>query len=160
MGLAGILVILQLSLLSCAVGTVNTVESGDKLTQNGRVLIATQKSEFKQAVVQAIKERLETHWRYLKVIDVRQLPDEITENYQAVIILSECLAGRPDPRVESFIDDTVEKEKLIVLTTGRLGSWKPESPGVDAMTSASVLTQADTIGQLIAQKTLKLINSR
>ena len=92
--LAGVLIILKLSFLGCAVGTVATVESGDRATEQSRVLIATQ------------------------------------------------------------------KEKLIVLTTGRLDSWKLESPRVDAITSASVMTQAATIGQSLAGKALKIIRSQ
>jgi hypothetical protein len=40
-------------------GTVDTIESGDRATQKSRVLIATQKSDFKQAVVQEIRDTLE-----------------------------------------------------------------------------------------------------
>jgi len=56
--------------------------------------------------------------------------------------------------------DATQKEKLIVLTTGRLDSWKLESPRVDAITSASVMTQAATIGQSLAGKALKIIRSQ
>ena len=126
--LAGILLVLKLSLVGCAVGTVSTMESGDRTAAQDRVLVATQNSDFKQAVIQAIRDRLENNSNYIKVIDVKKLPYESLEGYDAVIILNTCMAGRPDPRVESFIDDTTEKEKIVVLTTGRLDSWKPESP--------------------------------
>ena len=158
--LVGLLIILKLSLLGCAVGTVDTIESGDWATEQSRVLIATQNSDFKQAVVQAIRDTLENNSSYIKVIDVKKLQYESTADYDAVILLNECLAGRPDPRVESFIDDAPEKEKLVVLITGRLDSWKPESPRVDAMSSASVMTQAPTIGQLIAKKAMAIIKSQ
>ena len=158
--LAGGLIILKLSFLGCAVGTVATVESGDRATEQSRVLIATQKSEFKQAVLHEIRSILENNSCYIKVIDVKKLPNESTEGYHAVIILNECMAGRPDPRVESFIDDATQKEKLIVLTTGRLDNWKLESPRVDAITSASVMTQAATTGQSLAGKALKIIRSQ
>ena len=158
--LAGLFIILKLSFLGCAVGTVDTIESGDRATEQSRVLIATQKSDFKQAVIHEIRNILEKNSCYIKVIDVKKLPYEPTEGYHAVIILNECMAGRPDPRVESFIDEATEKEKLIVLTTGRLDSWKLESPRVDAITSASVMTQAATIGQTLAQKALEVIGSQ
>jgi hypothetical protein len=156
----GFLIILKLALLGCAVGTVDTIESGDRAAEQIRVLIATQNSDFKKAVIQTIRDTLENNSSYIKVIDVKKLPYETTEGYHAVIILNECMAGRPDPRVESFIDDSPEKEKLIVLITGRLDSWKPESPRVDAMTSASVMTQATTIGQSLAEKALEIIKSQ
>ena len=158
--LVGLLIILKLSLLGCAVGTVDTIESGDRATEQSRVLIATQNSDFKQAVIQAIRDTLENNSSYIKVIDVKKLPYESTEDYNAVILLNECMAGRPDPRVESFIDDSPEKDKLVVLTTGRLDSWKPESPRVDAISSASVMTQAPAIGQSIAEKAIEIIRQQ
>ena len=155
--LPGLLILIKLSLWGCAAGTVDTIATGDIKTQHGRVLIATQKSNFKQAVIQEIRNTLENNSSYLKVIDVKMLPHESTTEYNAVIVLSECMAGRPDPRVESFVDDAREKEKIIVLTTGRLDSWKPESPLVDAITSASVMNRATAIGQTLAAKALNII---
>ena len=156
----GLLIILKLSFLGCAVGTVDTIESGDRAAERSRVLIATQNSDFKQAVIQAIRDTLENNSSYIKVIDVKKLPYESTEDYDAVILLNQCMAGRPDPRVESFIDDAPEKEKLVVLITGRLDSWKPESPRVDAISSASVMTQAPAIGQSIAEKAIEIIRQQ
>jgi len=156
----GLLLILILSLMGCAMGRVDTIESGDKATQNSWVLIATQKSNFKRAVIYQIRDTLENNSCYLKIVDIKRLPYESTEGYNAIIILNKCMAGRPDPRVESFIDNAPEKEKIIILTTGRLDSWKPESPRVDAITSASVLTQATTVGQSLAGKALKIIKSQ
>ncbi len=154
-----ILILFKLSLWGCAAGTVDTIETGDIRTQQSRVLIAAQKSDFKQAVIQEIRNTLENNSSYLKIIDVKKLPHESTTEYHAIIILNGCMAGRPDPRVESFIDDAREKEKIIVLTTGRLDSWKPESPLVDAMTSASVMNRATTIGQTLAGKALDVIRA-
>ena len=156
----GLFIVLKLSLLGCTLGTVDTIESGNRAAEQSRVLIATQNSDFKQAVIQAIRDTLEKNSSYIKVIDVKRLPRESTDDYDAVILLNECMAGRPDPRVESFIDDTAGKDKLVVLTTGRLDSWKPESPRVDAISSASVMTQAPAIGQLIAEKTIEIIRQQ
>ena len=152
--------LLMASLLGCAAGTVDTIESGDKAAQNNSVLIATQKSDFKRAVVYEIRDILENNSCYIKVIDIKRLQYEKISGFDAVIILNKCMAGRPDPRVEAFIDNVVQKEKLIVLTTGRLDSWKPESPRVDAMTSASVMTETTVIGRSLAGKALDIIRSQ
>lgn len=68
------------------------------------------------------------------------------------------MAGRPDPRVESFIDREPQKNKIIVLTTGIQDSWKPDAPGVDAITSASVLDKSDQVAKSIVNRVLALIN--
>jgi hypothetical protein len=83
-----------------------------------------------------------------------------TEEYNAVVILNRCMAGRPDPRVESFIDTTEQKDKVILLTTGQLDSWRPDSKEVDAMTSASIMSESAKIAQTIAGKVLMLLNTQ
>jgi hypothetical protein len=158
--LVELFIFLTLSLSGCAVGTVDTIESGNRATTQSRILIATQNSEFKQAVIQTIRTALDKNSSYIRVIDVKRLPHESIDDYDAVILLNECMAGRPDPRVESFIDITPEKEKIVVLTTGRLDSWKPESPRVDAISSASVMTQAPIIGQSLSDKALEIIHQQ
>jgi hypothetical protein len=62
--------------------------------------------------------------------------------------------------VESFIDREAPKNKIIVLTTGVRDSWKPDAPGVDAMTSASVMDKSDKIARSIANRVLALVNSK
>jgi len=48
---------------------------------------------------------------------------------------------------------------VIVLTTGRLDSWKPESSEVDAMTSASTMSETDKVARTIADKIMAIIKS-
>jgi hypothetical protein len=59
--MGGVLIIFKLSLLGCTMGTVDTIESGDRATRKSWILIATQKSNFKQAVVQEIRDTLENN---------------------------------------------------------------------------------------------------
>ena len=51
--------------------------------------------------------------------------------------------------MESFIDKHTQKDKFIVLTTGIAGGWKPDKPGVDAITSASALDKREQIARSI-----------
>ena len=143
--------------MGCSLKTVDTSETGDKMTAKSKVLIATQKSRFKAEVVSEIKKILDDKVKYIKVVDVKWLPNESVDNYRAIVILNACMAGRPDPRVESFIDIMQNKNKLVVLTTGRLDSWKP-SPEVDAITSASTRSESTVVARTIADKVLAIIN--
>ena len=68
------------------------------------------------------------------------------------------MAGRPDPRVESFIVDVQEKNKIVLLTTGVMESWKPDSSEIDAITSASTLSESSLIAQTIVGKVLDLVH--
>ena len=83
-----------------------------------------------------------------------------TEEYNAVVILARCMAGRPDPLVESFMYTTEQKDKVILLTTGQLDSWRPDSKEVDAMTSASIMSESAKIAQTIAGKVLMLLDTQ
>jgi hypothetical protein len=154
-----VLIIFHGILGGCTLKTVDTLETGEKDAPQSRVLIATQASKFKDAVVLEIRDRLAENSCYIKVIDLKRLMDESTADYHAVVILSQCMAGRPDPRVETFIDAVPQKNKVVLLTTGALESWKPDSNQVDAMTSASVLSESNRIAQSIVGKVLVLIDA-
>ena len=150
---------ISLLLWGCASQPVATVESSHTADSNKKVLVATQNSKFKRAVVSEIYDELSQNAVYLKIIDVKGLKNQTAEKYSAVVIINRCMAGRPDPRVESFIDREPQKNKIIVLTTGMLDSWTPDAPEVDAITSASVLDKSDQVARTIVKRVLAMINS-
>ena len=154
-----ILMICFLTFFGCTLKTVDTIETGDKTALKSKMLIATQNSQFKGEVLSEIKKALGENVSYIKVVDVKRLPKESVDQYSAIVILNSCMAGRPDPRVESFIDDIPDKGKLVVLTTGRLDSWKPDSSEVDAITAASTMSETDAVARTIADKVRVIINS-
>ena len=154
------LTLISLVVWGCASQPVATVESGPAAASNRKVLVATQNSKFKQAVVSEIYDELKRNSIRLKIVDVNRLKSQSTEEFSAVVIINKSMAGRPDPRVESFIDRHPQKDKLIVLTTGIAGGWKPNNPDVDAITSASAMDQRDQIARSIVNKVLTLVNSQ
>ena len=154
------LIFLSLVVWGCASPPVETTESRPVAVSKSRVLIATQKTKFKQEVVSEIRNALNNHSLYIKVVDVKNLRYEGTQNFSAVVIINRALAGRPDPRVESYIDNEPQKNKIIILTTGILDAWKPDTEGVDAMTSASVISKSNKIAKKIASKVLTLVEQK
>ena len=154
-----ILMICFLTFFGCTLKMVDTIETGDKTALKSKVLIATQNSQFKGEVLSEIKKALGEDVSFIKVVDVKRLPNESVDQYSAIVILNSCMAGRPDPRVESFIDDIPDKGTLVVLTTGRLDSWKPDSSEVDAITAASTMSETDAVARTIADKVRVIINS-
>ena len=145
---------LLIVLSGCTMKAVDTADTGDSATAEKRVLIASQNSKFKRALVSEIKDTLQTNAYFIRVIDVKKLNAESVSDYNAIVVINRCMAGRPDPRVETFIDNAFPKHRIIVLTTGRLDSWKPEAKGVDAMTSASNLNESSIIAQRIVSRVL------
>ena len=154
------LILISLVVWGCASPPVATVESGPAAALNRKVLVATQNSKFKRALVSEIHDELNQNSIYMKIIDVKRLKNQSGAEFSAVVIINKCMAGRPDPRVESFIDREPQKNKIIVLTTGIHDSWKPDAPGVDAMTSASVLDNSNQVAKSIVNRVLALINSK
>ena len=147
-------------LVACSLRSVETSESGGLTTSAARILIATENSRFKRAVVSDVRQGLKPGNPYIKVIDVKALRGESTNDYDAVVIVNTCMAGRPDPRAEKFIQDAAEKHKLVVLTTGMLDSWKPDSKEMDAMTSASVMDQAGQVAREIVAAVLAKLDGK
>ena len=154
-----LLIWLSLVAWGCASQPVATVESGQPTGSKRHVLVATQNSKFKQAIVSEIHAQLKRNAVYLKIIDVKRLKNQSTSEFSAIVIINRCMAGRPDPRVESFIDGEPFKNKIIVLTTGAGDSWKPDAPAVDAITSASVLDESDQVARSIVTRVMAMVDS-
>lgn len=149
-----------LAFFGCTLKAVETTETGNQKSLKGKVLIATQNSQFKRTVVSEIQENLEDNVFYVRVVDVKWLPNESAADFNAIVILNRCMAGRPDPRVESFVDDIPDKKRVILLTTGRLDSWKPDSSEVDAMSSASAMSETAPLARSISDKVMDIIESQ
>ena len=155
-----VLIWIGLVLWGCASQPVATVESSPPAASNKKVLVATQNSKFKRAVVSEIYDELNQNAVYTKIIDVKGLENQTAAEFSAIVIINRCIAGRPDPRVESFIDREPQKNKIIVLTTGIRDSWTPDTPEVDAITSASVLDKSDQVARSIVERVLAMVNSK
>jgi hypothetical protein len=148
-----------MAFIGCALKTVDTTETGNPGTLKSKVLIATQKSNFKTKMVSEIRNNLEDDVFYIKVVDLKWLSNESYDDFNAIVILNRCMAGRPDPRVESFVDSTPQKNKIVLLTTGQMDSWEPDSSEIDAMSSASTMSETTSLAQSISEKVMVIIKS-
>ena len=156
----GIIVCLSLVVWGCASQPGAQFESGLAAMSGKKVLVATQETKFKQAVVSKIYDQLNQNSIYSRIVNVSRLKYLSADEYAAIVIINHCLAGRPDPRVESFIDNHSQTNKIIMVTTGIGESWKPDVPGVDAITSASVMDQTDQVAGTIVNRVLALVHSK
>jgi hypothetical protein len=105
-----------------------------------RVLIATQGSPFKDAVVSGIVDQLKQQNNRIDVVDVSKLADVDEGQWDAIVVLHTWEYGQPPAEAEAFIDRVKDKGKLVVLATSGQGTQKIE--GVDAISSASVMSDA------------------
>jgi hypothetical protein len=101
-----------------------------------RVLIATQGSEFKDAVVAAVVEHLKARAAHVRVIDVTALRDIESADWNAIVIIHTWEMRKPPGAVKDFVERTRDSGQLVVLTTSGEGTFKMD--GIDAISSASV----------------------
>lgn len=123
-----------------------TYEINEK-TLKQHVLIATQGSKFKDAVVGGVVAELKTLPVYIKVVDVSQLAYINESEWSAIVILHTWENFKPQKDAREFIERSASRDKLIVLSTSGSGTEMIED--VDGITSASlpeeVTSNADTI---------------
>jgi predicted small integral membrane protein len=103
-----------------------------------RVLIATQGSEFKDAIVTGIVERLRQRGLLIRVIDATALPDVNTSEWDAVVVLHTIEYGEAPGPVQAFVTRVGDPGKVVVLSTSGAGDFKIK--GIDAISSASRMT--------------------
>lgn len=153
-------VLLTLILLchGCASRAVKPRQIGEPYSPN-RVLIATQYSEFKEAVVTRILESFKCDPVYFKVIGVRELKHESTEQYKAVVISNACMAWHLNAHVANFLNRALEREKIIVLSTANSKNWRPKAPGIDAITSASNMANVESVADIVVHKVRLILSS-
>jgi hypothetical protein len=105
-----------------------------------RVLIATQGSTFKDAVVAGVIEHLKARASYVKVIDVSALTAVNERDWNAIVIVHTWEMRKPPPEAKAFVERAGDSGKLVVLTTSGAGDFRMD--GIDAISSASVMADA------------------
>jgi hypothetical protein len=104
-----------------------------------RVLIATQGSAFKDAVVTGVVDGLGQRGAYVKVIDISSLGGVHEKDWNAIVILHTWQMGQPPVQVKEFVHGAREPYKLVALATSGRGDFKLD--GVDAISSASRMAE-------------------
>jgi len=121
------------------------------------VLIATQSSPFKDAVLDRVISELENLEYYIKVIDVNDLNTVNAMDWNAICLIHTWEMWKAPKAVDSFITKSSTKDNIVVLTTS--GSGQGMLEGVDGMTSASELITVESVSnQLVKQIKLVISN--
>lgn len=107
--------------------------------QQPSLLIATQGSTFKNAIVEKIVEHYSSHPMYVKVVDVAELEKVDVSVWNAILILHTWEMYKPPLEVGTFINNLDNQNKIVVLTTSGDSEYKMEN--VDAITGASVMDE-------------------
>ena len=106
-----------------------------------KLLIATQGSDFKNALTSAVVERYKQDSVYIRVVDVTSLDTINPKPFNAILIVHTWEYWKPPKAVSAFTERAKEyHEKMVYLATSGDGNYKID--GVDALSGESILGNA------------------
>lgn len=120
----------EYSMDKVAESTINTPELERSL------LIATQGSEFKNAITNNIVNEFKKDSIFIRIIDISALTQVEARDYSAILLIHTWENWKPPMGIKEFIERTTDqKDKVVVMTTSGEGSSKIKN--VDAITGES-----------------------
>jgi hypothetical protein len=135
----------------------DSFEVGDPAVPQ-HLLIATQGSPFKDALVQRIVQHVEPRSVYIKVIDVTALADVQEADWAAIVVIHTWENWNPQADAKAFLDRSRSPHKIIVVTTS--GSGRETLPGLDAISAASVMREGPQTFNEVAKRIDALLAPR
>ena len=115
-----------------------------------KILIASQGSEFKNALVDALIEDLKKEDVFIQVIDVTTINTIEPNQWDLLMIFHTFEIWEPQKDAAAFLDKSYDKSKMIILATSGSGDLMIE--GVDGITGASILDEVATKKEIILTK--------
>jgi hypothetical protein len=143
-------------LCGCAARAVQPLKVGPTAADK-RVLIAAESSEYKDAVVDAVVDGLQKYPMVIRVIDISQLDAAISTGYDAVVVFNTRMAWRMNRRVDDFLQQAEQKERIILFSMAADPEWGPELTGVDAITAASNPDRSGRAAEDIIERVHRLL---
>jgi hypothetical protein len=138
-----------------SMGVASAYELNDP-TLERRVLIATQESEYKHALVDAVVKQIKDLPVYIRVIDVSELDGADPAIWNAIVILHTWEMGEPEEHSRKFVQRAPAR-KLVVVTTS--GSGEAKLVDVDGISSASKLERTEWMANMIVNRIQILLNN-
>lgn len=113
------------------------------------VLLASRNSEFKRALVRELSQALASVGVSQRTIGVGDLNQISLDPYNAVVVISPCIAWGLERDVQVFLERQQKNSKIILVATSGDGGWLPDNRvhDVDAISSASVLTTVEAVAR-------------
>jgi hypothetical protein len=126
-----------------------------------RVLVASRSSEFKDAIVDQIRNAFKDEPVYVKFIGIEQLKEEDGANYSALVLINTTMSWGMDLEVKAFLNRHQDHKNMIVLTTSGDGRWLPKMEGrnFDAVSAASKKANVDDVAGTIIAKVERLLQT-
>ncbi|WP_028313779.1 hypothetical protein [Desulfatibacillum aliphaticivorans] len=150
------LAVLLLLAAGCGPKRVSSVQYGSPSAET-KVLFATEDTAFKSVILENVVKAYEGQDVFIQVESVPALDKIDAEGYDAVVLINTCMAWRVEPEIEAFVKKTADKQKIVLLTTTGDPDLNIEAPGVDSVTSASQMENADQVSQKIIDRINRIL---
>jgi hypothetical protein len=137
-----------------AVQAQTAVTESVSVQTNREVLIATEKSEFKDGVVDRVTQALKQKGHPSKVVDHKQLAQESVDRYDGIVILNTIWAWHLRGKVAHFLKPLTDdqRRKVVLVSTADGEDWKTKEKGVHAVTSASKMVKVDEVAAFVIRE--------
>lgn len=116
------------------------------------VLIANQGSEFKNAVVEKLREEMKGSGVSFAVQKLNILSRASPDEWDAVVILHAVKMGSINKNVERFLNRVNDPSRVIVCTTCGQEDVIPGKYGIDSITAASKVYEIEAAVTRIAEQ--------
>jgi hypothetical protein len=158
----GVVVILIVALFAILLlmnrqGVVEPYAIGETEAE-AKVLIASQGSKFKNALVDSLTSRLTDESVYIGVIDVTGFGEIKEDDWDAIVIIHTTEQSAPPADVKQYLDRAQDLSKVIMVTTSGSGEWKSGDYDVEAITSASKTEEIPGITDDVVEKLGQLVH--
>ena len=115
-----------------------------------QILVATQGSPYKNAILEGVMEGIVRPDRYIKVIDVLDLDEVKASPWNAILILHTWEMGKPPITVMPFLNTLPNNNRLVVHNTA--GDGVSSIANIDAISGASVLEEVPSRTEEIVRR--------
>jgi len=125
-----------------------------------KILVASRRSEFKDALVGKIKEAFKDELIYVKFTGVEHLEKENGDDYSAVVVIVDsCMNWRVDSYIKVFLRRYKNQSDTIILSTFSYDYGEPQTRryNLDAISSASEMHKTDEVAGKIIARTRSLL---
>ncbi|RZS99705.1 hypothetical protein [Aquimarina brevivitae] len=115
------------------------------------VLIASQGSEFKEALVQSVLKHYESKPINFKVIDAYTLFTVNIDKWDAVVVINSWEYSTPPFNIKKFIKEQPNnRDKLIILST--VGSYNMALEEVDTISGESIIEKVPEYSAILVDR--------
>ncbi|KAF9404891.1 hypothetical protein HW555_014113 [Spodoptera exigua] len=137
-------------------GTIEsyTINGNLKEEENAQqAIIYTQKRDFKNDVINELKENLVEENIYVQVEPIEEIGDNKIEDWDKVVILSTIQSSNPPEKVFDYINQHKNDHKLSIYLTADSSKWSKDPGDLDVTTAASKSENINVFSEKIKQPT-------